>query len=83
MKNRKLMIAIGIIVILLIFIGYSSVIKPKWNKYTLDRKIETQQETIKLIVDLIHQQINQQRYVVIGEGEEAMILIQYIPPEGV
>jgi len=75
--ENKLKIAVGIIIILLLIIVYTNVIIPQYDKYNLNKKREIQQETIKIITDIIKQQIKQQGYIVIGEGEDAIILIEY------
>jgi predicted Abi (CAAX) family protease len=77
MKDRKFLIALIIIVVLALALLYVALIGPKVQGYVVNKQIEAQQSTVDAIVSVV----NQQGYVVLGEGEGQVILVPYQVPE--
>ena len=69
----KLIIAISIIVILVLVILGIVVVKPQVEKYIVQKQVDAQ----IVVVNTIIQIVEQQGYVVLGEGEEQVALIKY------
>ena len=74
---NKFIIAVGIIIVLVLVIFGIVVLKPQLEKYIEDKQVEAQINVVNIIMQII----NEQGYVVLGEGEEQVILIKYVEGE--
>jgi hypothetical protein len=61
-----------------LIIAYIFLIKPAIQGYVINKQIEASD----FIVGSIINQIQQQGYVQLNYGEQSMILVPYIPPQG-
>jgi len=67
-----------IIFILLGFISYSMILKPKFNKYILEKQIEAQREVVQYIIG----KIEAQGYIELIKSENnSVILVPYSPQQ--
>ena len=76
MKDKKLVIAVLIIIVLALVLIYVLAVKPKVQGYVINKQIEAQ----KSAVDTIIQIVNQQGYVVLGPENNSIILVKYQQP---
>ena len=76
MMDKKLKISIGIIIVLLLVVGYF-VNKPQLDKYLINRDIKTAEN----IVGQIATAIRTQGYIILNFEDKQMILVEYIEPE--
>ena len=71
--NKQTKILIGIIVLLAFVLTYVLLIGPQFEKYMQEKQIQAQVDAVNTIIQIV----NQQGYVVFGEGEEQIVLIKY------
>jgi uncharacterized membrane protein affecting hemolysin expression len=70
MKDLKFKVAIAVIIVLVLALLYLVVIGPSIQGYVINQQIQGQQATINAII----QTVDQQGYVVLGNGENAIVL---------
>ncbi|MEK6873225.1 MAG: hypothetical protein AABW91_00080 [Nanoarchaeota archaeon] len=78
MKDKKFLIAMVVIVVLALVLLYVLLIGPKIQGYVVQRQIDAQQVAVQTIVQVV----NQQGYVVLGQGNDSIILVKYNPEQG-
>lgn len=77
MADKKFIVSIIIIVVLALTLCYVLFIGPTIQGYVAQRQVNAQEQTINLILDIV----NENGYVVLGQGEEAVVLVKYTPEE--
>ena len=77
--DKKFGVAILIIAVLAIALLYVTFIGPSISGYVEDKRIQGQTETVQAILQIVEQQ----GYVAIGEGEDAVVLVKYQPQENI
>ena len=77
MRDRRLAIALFIIVVLAVALLYLTVISPKIEGYVISRELQAQENVVNTILEIV----NQQGYVAIGEGENSVVLVKYVPEQ--
>ncbi|MFA6022751.1 MAG: hypothetical protein WC781_01545 [Candidatus Pacearchaeota archaeon] len=75
--DKKFAVAIGIIVVLALVLVYVLFIGPTIQGFVVQKQVAAQ----KIAVQTIMQVVNQQGYVVLGEGNDTMILVRYQQPQ--
>ena len=76
-KDRKFVVAVGVIVILALALIYVLLIGPKIQSFFLNTQIKVQQQTINALI----QGVNQQGSVGLTDGTNQIICIKYQQPE--
>ena len=69
--------AIAIVVLALALI-YVLLIEPKIQGYVVQKQVNAQEVTVQAIVQIV----NQQGYVVLGQGNDSVVLVKYNPEQG-
>ncbi|MEM4625738.1 MAG: hypothetical protein QXJ28_03180 [Candidatus Pacearchaeota archaeon] len=75
MADRKLRIAILIIIILSLTLLYVLFIGPKINSYIIKKQVDAQKSVVKSIIDVAEQQ----GFVSLTDGERNILLVKYVP----
>jgi len=75
MRDKKLGIAVLIIVVLAVALLYVLVIGPKIQGYVIAKETIAQENVVNAILSIVEQQ----GYVAIGQGENAVVLVKYEP----
>ena len=71
--DKNLKIAVTIIIILIVIGSTYFIAKPKYDNFISQKQVEAAQQTVAVIVDAI----KTNGYVQIGEGVNAITLIEY------
>ncbi len=77
MRDKKFAIALGIIVVLVLALVYLLFVGPGITGYVVDKQVQAQQ----VVVEAIIQQVNAQGYVQLSNGNESVVLVEYVPPQ--
>ncbi|MFA5019974.1 MAG: hypothetical protein WC533_02650 [Candidatus Pacearchaeota archaeon] len=75
MKDKKLLIAIGIIIILAVALVYVTLIGPSLQGYIINKQLTAQEVVVKTIIN----QAETNGYVQLTDGERTIVLINYQP----
>jgi len=76
--RKYLKISITLIVILLLVIVYFLIAKPQIDGYVVKKQVDAMDQTVSLII----QAVNQNGWVQLGEGENAILLCRFNPETG-
>ena len=76
MRDKKFVIALIVIVVLALALSYVVFIGPKIQGYLINKQTRAQENVVKTIVQIV----DQQGYVVLGDGNDSVVLIKYQPP---
>ena len=76
MRDRRFTIAVFIIILLVLLLVYVMIIGPKIQGYMVRSQIEAQKSAVNTIVQIV----NQQGYIVLGDGDNAVVLVKYQIP---
>ncbi len=76
-KDRKFFIAAIIIVVLILVLVYVLLVGPKIQGYVVQKQVDAQQSAVQAIVQIV----NQQGYVVLGQGNDSVVLVKYNPEQ--
>ncbi|MBS3073136.1 hypothetical protein J4477_04855 [Candidatus Pacearchaeota archaeon] len=77
MKDKKFLIAVVIIAILALVLVYVLLIGPKVQGYVVQKQISAQEVAVQTIIEIV----NQQGYVVLGQGNDSVVLVRYNPEQ--
>ena len=72
MRDKKFAIALTVIVVLALALVYITLVGPKIQGYIINSQIEAQQEVVNGIIQFV----NQQGYIILGQGESAVVLVR-------
>jgi len=72
MRDKKFAIALIVIVVLVLVLVYLTLLGPKIQGYVVQEQIEAQQVAVNAIIQIV----NQQGYVVLGQGDNAVVLVR-------
>jgi uncharacterized membrane protein YdfJ with MMPL/SSD domain len=75
MKDKKLGIAVLVIVVLAVALLYLTVVGPKIQGYLVSKEAAAQENVVNAILSIVEQQ----GYVAIGDGENSVVLVKYNP----
>ena len=78
MRDKKMVIAAIAIVVLALALIYVLLIEPKIQGYVVQKQVNAQEVTVQAIVQIV----NQQGYVVLGQGNDSVVLVKYNPEQG-
>ncbi|OIO41437.1 hypothetical protein COU56_04430 [Candidatus Pacearchaeota archaeon CG10_big_fil_rev_8_21_14_0_10_31_9] len=78
MRDKKMVIATIAIVVLALALIYVLLIEPKIQGYVVQKQVNAQEVTVQAIVQIV----NQQGYVVLGQGNDSVVLVKYNPEQG-
>jgi len=73
-----MVIATIAIVVLALALIYVLLIEPKIQGYVVQKQVNAQEVTVQAIVQIV----NQQGYVVLGQGNDSVVLVKYNPEQG-
>jgi hypothetical protein len=71
MKDKKFLIALGVIALLALILLYVLIIGPTIQGYIVKKQIDAQENTIRAIVQVV----GQQGYINLTDGNNSMVLI--------
>jgi len=78
MRDKKMVIATIAIVVLALALIYVLLIEPKIQGYVVQKQVNAQEVTVQAIVQIV----NQQGYVVLGQGNDSVVLVKSNPEQG-
>ena len=73
-----MVIATIAIVVLALALIYVLLIEPKIQGYVVQKQVNAQEVTVQAIVQIV----NQQGYVVLGQGNDSVVLVKSNPEQG-
>lgn len=76
-RDKRMAIAVLIIVVLVLILGYVLFIGPKVQGYVIKKETQAQQNIVSAIIQVV----DQQGYVSLTDGNASVVLVKYIPQD--
>ena len=76
-RDKRLLIAVVIILVLVAVLAYILLIKPGFQGYVVNQQINAQENVVKAVLDIVEQQ----GFVQLTDGNRSVILVPYVSPQ--